>query len=128
MESAFLLVTDADPTSSVATGVVLLFLCIIIYFLPAAAAWNKRNFGAVFALNFFLGWTIIGWIVAMCWGLMNDAPTQQVIIQPPIMPPLATFCSGCGKYSPVGAQFCSVCGHSFSAPSPASPARIPSTD
>jgi hypothetical protein len=80
---------------------------------------EKRNFGAVFALNVFLGWTVIGWIVAMCWGLMNDAPAQQVVIQQPTAPtgmPTAIFCSGCGKYSQAGALFCSTCGQSLIAP------------
>lgn len=41
------------------------------YFLPAMIAWTngRRNTSAIFALNFFLGWTLIGWVVALVWSL-----------------------------------------------------------
>jgi hypothetical protein len=25
-------------------------------------------------LNFFLGWTVIGWVVALVWAVKTDAP------------------------------------------------------
>lgn len=50
-----------------------LFIVIISlgYFLPAMIAWTngRRNTSAIFALNFFLGWTLIGWVVALVWSL-----------------------------------------------------------
>ena len=51
------------------------------YFLPSINAYSKkkRNKGAVLTLNFFLGWTIIGWIVALIWSTTNDAPTQVIV-------------------------------------------------
>ncbi len=53
--------------------VVALFIVIISlgYFLPAMIAWTngRRNTSAIFALNFFLGWTLIGWVVALVWSL-----------------------------------------------------------
>jgi hypothetical protein len=38
-----------------------------IYFLPALVAARRRhhNQGAVFVVNLFLGWTFIGWVVAL---------------------------------------------------------------
>lgn len=53
---------------------VLIFLVIglCIYFLPAAVGWNKRNNMAILALNLFLGWTFIGWVVALVWALTKD--------------------------------------------------------
>jgi hypothetical protein len=46
----------------------------IIYFLPTIIAYHrdKRNKGAIFALNFFLGFTIIGWTVSLVWALTKD--------------------------------------------------------
>lgn len=51
------------------------------YFLPSINAYSKkkRNKGAVLTLNFFLGWTVIGWIVALIWSTTNDAPAQVVV-------------------------------------------------
>lgn len=56
-------------------GAILLILG-ILYFLPwvFAAARSRHNTGAIFALNLFLGWSVIGWVVAMVWALSSDQP------------------------------------------------------
>jgi hypothetical protein len=48
----------------------------VMYFLPSivALARNKRDSLAIFLLNLFLGWTIIGWVVAMIWAVKHDVP------------------------------------------------------
>ncbi len=48
----------------------------VMYFLPSiiALARSKRDLLAIFLLNFFLGWSVIGWIVALVWAAKNDAP------------------------------------------------------
>ena len=53
---------------------IFILIIIALYFLPAiiGALRHKRNKGAIFALNFFLGWTMIGWVVALVWALMKD--------------------------------------------------------
>lgn len=45
--------------------VVLFFLA--LYFTPTIVAKMRGvpNFGSVLVLNFFLGWTFIGWVVAL---------------------------------------------------------------
>ena len=50
-----------------AFGLVLLAM----YFLPAiiAAARQHRQTLAIFALNLLLGWSVIGWIIALVWSL-----------------------------------------------------------
>src|SRR5882757_4628229 len=40
---------------------------------------NKRNVGAIFALNFLLGWTLVGWVVALVWALSHDVPTAIMV-------------------------------------------------
>ncbi|MFZ0774580.1 MAG: superinfection immunity protein [Candidatus Sulfotelmatobacter sp.] len=46
------------------------------YFLPSiiAAARSKRDIAAIVLLNFFLGWTVIGWVVALVWAVKTDVP------------------------------------------------------
>jgi Superinfection immunity protein len=46
----------------------------VMYFLPSiiALARSKRDTLAIFLLNFFLGWTVIGWIVALVWAAKHD--------------------------------------------------------
>ena len=47
----------------------LLFLAVGagIYFLPTiVAAWrDHHNIGPIFVINLFLGWTFLGWVVAL---------------------------------------------------------------
>jgi hypothetical protein len=48
----------------------------VMYFLPSiiALARNKRDIAAIVLLNFFLGWTMIGWVVALVWAVKADVP------------------------------------------------------
>lgn len=45
-----------------------------LYFLPTivAALRQKSNAGAIGVFNFFLGWTFIGWVVALTWAFTVD--------------------------------------------------------
>jgi len=46
----------------------------LFYFLPFAIAFHKKrvNTGAIFALNLFLGWTLIGWVISLVWALKDE--------------------------------------------------------
>jgi Superinfection immunity protein len=46
----------------------------VMYFLPSiiALARSKRDIAAILLLNFFLGWTMIGWVVALVWAVKTD--------------------------------------------------------
>jgi Superinfection immunity protein len=46
----------------------------VFYFLPTiiALARSKRDALSIFLLNFFLGWTLIGWIMALVWACKSD--------------------------------------------------------
>jgi hypothetical protein len=48
----------------------------VLYFLPSiiALARSKRDIAAIILLNFFLGWTAIGWVIALVWAVKNDVP------------------------------------------------------
>ena len=48
----------------------------VMYFLPTiiAAMKGKRDLVAILLLNLFLGWSVIGWIVALVWAAKNDMP------------------------------------------------------
>jgi len=49
---------------------------LVMYFLPSIIALvrSKRDLLAIFMLNLFLGWSVIGWIVALVWALKHDVP------------------------------------------------------
>jgi len=48
----------------------------VMYFLPSIIALvrNKRDIAAIALLNLFLGWSVIGWIVALIWAVKTDVP------------------------------------------------------
>jgi hypothetical protein len=33
---------------------------------------KRANTGAIFALNLFLGWSLIGWVIALVWALKDE--------------------------------------------------------
>jgi len=46
----------------------------VFYFLPSIVALvrGKRDTLSICLLNFFLGWTLIGWIIALVWAFKVD--------------------------------------------------------
>lgn len=54
-------------------------LCVTIYGLPTGVALirGRTNTGAILVLNIFLGWTLIGWVVALIWAVAADSPAKQ---------------------------------------------------
>ena len=48
----------------------------VLYFLPAIVAFarSKRDAVSILVLNILLGWTMIGWIIALVWALKQDVP------------------------------------------------------
>lgn len=48
----------------------------LVYFAPTLVALvrHKRNTLSIFLLNLFLGWTLIGWIIALVWASTVDVP------------------------------------------------------
>jgi hypothetical protein len=50
-----------------------------LYFPPSivAAKHRKRNKGTIFLLNVFLGWTFVGWVIAMMRAKTNILQDAQ---------------------------------------------------
>ena len=49
-------------------------LYLTVYVLPTIIAFKRRhrNKTAITLINLLLGWSIIGWIVALLWSFTND--------------------------------------------------------
>ena len=56
-----------------------LFVAACVYLLPSvvAASTRHRHTGLIVMLNVFLGWTIVGWLVAFVWALINPVRRPQ---------------------------------------------------
>jgi uncharacterized protein with PQ loop repeat len=59
---------------------VLLSLFTLFYLLPTGIAIirARSNTAAIFVLNLFLGWTLIGWVIALTWSVAEDHRTNAV--------------------------------------------------
>lgn len=56
------------------TGIIGLVVILTIYFAPALNAYlgKKKKSSAILALNLFLGWTMLGWVIALIWSFADD--------------------------------------------------------
>lgn len=55
-------------------------LCsVIFYFVPAIVAGlrDHRSVWAIFVLDLLLGWTVLGWIVALVWSFTGNVEKAQ---------------------------------------------------
>ena len=91
-------------------------LGIVLYFLPTflAASRHHSSVLGIFLLNFFLGWSVIGWVIALVWALSRP---PVVVVNAgyggpgySAAPPAALLCSRCGSPISPGAGFCGRCG------------------
>ncbi len=64
-------ISDPMIATLVFMGVVLF---LTIYFTPTIVGFirKKSNKMAILVLNFFLGWTLVGWVVALVWAVTKE--------------------------------------------------------
>jgi hypothetical protein len=51
-------------------GLIALGVVLVLYFIPAIIAWQRRHRQrvAILVVNIFFGWTFVGWIIALVWA------------------------------------------------------------
>jgi len=79
-------------------GAVILITGLVLYFLPViiAVTGRQRNAGSVAVVDIFLGWTGIGWVVALAMavsGVTNPKPPESPASGPPMasLPPASPW-------------------------------------
>ncbi len=72
-------------------SLVMFLLLLFIYFIPSIVALNirltkkniitdkKTNATSIFVLNFFLGWTLVGWVIALVWAVSDDSKPKNIV-------------------------------------------------
>jgi hypothetical protein len=63
--------------------IIFLVPSLVIYFLPAIFASKARHpqSTAIFVLNLFLGWTFVGWIVALVWAFIKSQTSSAPYLE-----------------------------------------------
>ncbi len=72
----------ADTAAGVTSGgpgilPIVMILGLLLYFIPTVVAFQKNHINktAIFILNIFLGWTFIGWVIALIWSVIKKDTT-----------------------------------------------------
>ena len=86
---------------------VIIALIFLVHFLPTIIAVRRKHTNAlgIFLVNLFLGWTLIGWVVALVWAVSKG---DQTLVLPCVrcgtspQSGVARFCQKCGAPLPVG--------------------------
>lgn len=72
---------ESDPEALVAgigAFVALLWIfSVVLYFVPSMIGWGKTNFAMVFILNLLLGWTIVGWCIAVIVAFQGKKKEEE---------------------------------------------------
>ena len=71
-----------------ATGAV--YLMIAVYFAPTVLALSRGHLssGSIIAMNVLLGWTLLGWLIALFWSLNGSTRANFPVTMPTPTPKL----------------------------------------
>lgn len=80
-----------DSMLTAAALVTITAVCAGMYFLPVLVAWLRHvpDIGSVAVINVLLGWTLLGWVIALAMALRTATPARpfvQVVQNPPAGP------------------------------------------
>ena len=67
--------------------IIVVVLAFSLHFLPTIIAFRRshHNRVAIFLVNLFLGWTVLGWVAALVWSATSTQPV--VVVQGQQQPP-----------------------------------------
>lgn len=74
-----------DPGSARAFAWLVVSGWVALYTLPLCISGFRRHRHqmAIVALNLLLGWTVIGWVAALVWALMDQTKSAPPTVAPP---------------------------------------------
>lgn len=91
---------------------IVLIILTVLYFLPAGIAGTRqhRSAGAITLLNLFLGWTVLGWLVALIWAFTGDVHRPAPPGSETPTPETHVKCPDCAELVRAEARICKHCG------------------
>jgi hypothetical protein len=68
---------NSEPSGAVT--LIFVVFAFVVYFLPTIIAKMREHYNqnAILLLNLILGWTGIGWVIALIWAVMNPPPKSS---------------------------------------------------
>jgi hypothetical protein len=114
---------NGNRIGSAIGSVVFMLVLVAAYFIPTIVAAQRGipNAGPVAIINLFLGWTFIGWVVALAMAVAGERPSTQRRVPdasgPPAPAKVATNatnkCPDCAEAVLADANVCKHCGYRF---------------
>lgn len=85
---------------------ILLILAFAAYFLPSLVASGRGqvNSTSIFMLNLLLGWTLIGWVIALVWAFSAQTRSRLAATNPTAPPQVQPVAAGAMKTCPYCAE------------------------
>jgi hypothetical protein len=97
------------------TGIVTVGIVLALYFLPWIIA-NHRHHPQqtpIFALNLLLGWTLIGWVIAIVWALTAFPAPKRPASYAELSTEERLPCPFCAEAILPEARACRFCGRNL---------------
>ena len=78
----FTLMSFFAENASASLGLMIFLLAVIFYFIPTIISSERKtaHFNMILFINLVFGWTVLGWIAALIWTIV-EAPAKPTVEQ-----------------------------------------------
>ena len=81
----------SSSSGGAVAALLLLVVGVGLYFVPTIVAITRKvtNQGSVAVINFFLGWTLVGWVMALAMACRTSSLVRESVTSSPEAPRLS---------------------------------------
>lgn len=89
MTGGYIVASGGSDPAGLVGGFFIWAIIFAMYWIPSIVGGMRhvRNLGSVVVINFFLGWTLIGWVIALAMACRSAEPRRQAYAPPGAPPP-----------------------------------------